>query len=99
MDEQKELLNISISDIKATLWKTGLKQTDIDRNLYNNITIDKRNILDVIHNAIAISGRMSDIHKNSNNIKNNIQNMLIPELSKLRKGGDEILSLGEEKCK
>lgn len=42
---------------------------------------------------------MSDIHKNSNNIKTNIQNIFLPALTKLRKGGDEVLSFGEEKCK
>lgn len=88
-----------MSDIRDTLWKTGLGQANIDRNLYNNIAMDKRNVLAIIHNAIAISSRMNEIHKNSNNIKSDIQNMLIPELSKLRKGGDEILSFGEEKCK
>lgn len=98
LDEQREILNISISDIRDTLWKTGLRQIEIDRNLYNNITMDKRNIFQIIHNAIGISSRMSEIHKNSNNIKSNIQNILLPQLAKIRKGGDEILSFGEEKC-
>lgn len=98
LDEQKEFLNISISDIRDTLWKTGLRQIELDRSLYNNLTLDKRNVLTIIHNAIAISGRMNEVHRNSNNIKTNIQNVFLPALAKIRKGGDEVLSFGEEKC-
>lgn len=98
MTEHKENLNFSISDGQNIIWRTGLKDNQLNSNLHN-LTLFKRDMFSVIHDAIGISNKMKDIHKNATTIKKDIQYKLRPELDKLQKSGVEIVSLGEEKCK